>query len=174
FAFDIPDKWGDNDAVSFAVNVSQFCSLAAGQHTGVVMFTVYDAQKAPLRRILVQPIVGRFRKHLQIIPPDCIARFFSDSFCEFTLMKQSGSRWSKLVSYCCSIEESIYLEQKMISLLTALEFFLKNYLIEKEQSEQNVNEADLTALIGWFRRVAGQPIPSEYSEHDIRMLRNQT
>jgi hypothetical protein len=172
FSFHIPGTWNDDEAIAWAVDVSFFCSFVAGVQVGIPLITFYDTDGKPLKRLLRQPIVGKFRKPSRIIPPDSIPQFFSECFAAHINMKETNQAWSKLASYCSSIEDSIFLEQKLVSLLTALEYFLVTSLIEKGQAAEKVTEADLPGLVGQFRRVTQIPIPKEYSEDDIRLLRN--
>lgn len=82
-------------------------------------------------------------------------------------------RWRKLASYCGSVEACATLEQRFASVATALEFTMRNVLIERGESVEAVERLDLTALIARVRQVAGWRIPKHYMAGDRwRLLRN--
>jgi hypothetical protein len=78
-----------------------------------------------------------------------------------------------LASYCGSLEDPPFLEQKFASLIMALEYFMRNSLIERGQAESTVAALDFPALIVAVRKQLGWDIPKHYmAKHTVRLLRN--
>jgi hypothetical protein len=48
-------------------------------------------------------------------------------------MKQAHAPWAKLATYCASLEDAPFLKQKFGSMVMAIEFFIRNCLIEAGQ-----------------------------------------
>jgi hypothetical protein len=88
-------------------------------------------------------------------------------------MKQAHVPWVKLASYCASLEDAPFLEQKFASLVMAIEFFIRNCLLEAGQPEDRVTALDFGGLIGGGRKHLGWQIPKHYTTKEItRLLRN--
>ena len=89
-------------------------------------------------------------------------------------MQGSALPWRKLTSYCASIEDGSYLEQKVSSLMTALEFFTRTSLHEMTPLDRAAhNDMTLPDLIGAARKELAWDIPKHYTERELyRLLKN--
>jgi hypothetical protein len=102
-----------------------------------------------------------------------LARLFRETFGTYVTMRRSHVPWRKLPSYCGSIEDSPYLEQKFASLVMALEFFMRNSLIEGGRPEKDVSVLSFPDLIGATRKQLNWHIPKHYTAGEAsRLLRN--
>ena len=86
----------------------------------------------------------------------------------------ASALWQCLPFFCASIEDSPYLEQKVATLMAALEYLIRSSLVEAGQySPKNAQKLDLDDLLGAARHKLGWKIPNHYtakSRH--RLLRN--
>lgn len=105
---------------------------------------------------------------------DCdLPRLFSESFSNHRAMQRSPLAWYKLPSYCGSLEDSPYLEQKFASLMASVEFFTRTSLIEGGLDEDSATKLDFTDLIGKARRDLGWLVPKHYKSGALtRLVRN--
>jgi hypothetical protein len=171
-AFETGPNESDDALLDFSVDVAALCTFAAGAAVSVAMLSLLDAKGALVRRVVPQPVVSRFREN-DIVQDFLLPRLFSEAFGKYIRMKQAHAPWLKLASYCGSLEDSPFLEQKFASLIMALEYFMRNSLIERGQSERAVTTLDFPALVGATRRHLGWEIPKHYmAKHTIRLLRN--
>ena len=89
-------------------------------------------------------------------------------------MRKSSLPWKRLPYVCACIEDAPYLEQKFASLMMALEFFLKNILIEDGRiSDEKIEKMTLENLINAARGVLRWDIPKHYTPKKLfPQLRN--
>lgn len=171
-AFEAGPKESDDALLGFSADVAALCAFAAGAAVSVAMLDLLDAEGALVRRLVPQPVTSRFREN-DIVEDFLLPRLFSEAFGEYIRMKQAHAPWLKLASYCGSLEDPPFLEQKFASLIMGLEYFMRNSLIERGQPENAVTTLDFPALIGATRKHLGWKIPKHYmARHTIRLLRN--
>jgi hypothetical protein len=107
-----------------------------------------------------------------VIPDGQIQRFFEECFSKHQSMRRD-TRWRKLSSYCGTVEACPTLEQKFMSVAIALEFVMRNALIDAGEPAATVERLDLGPLVGRVRRRIGWQLPSHYEPNDRwRLLRN--
>ena len=140
-AFDAYDGECDDVLLAFAADVAALCTFAAGVGVSVAMLVLIDEEGALARRIIPQPVTARYRER-EVVPDFLLPRLFPNAFAEYRRMKQAHAPWGKLASYCASLEDPPYLEQKFSSLITAVEFFVRNCLIERGQPEEEVTKLE--------------------------------
>lgn len=109
-----------------------------------------------------------------VVPDPQLPQYFSETFGAYVAMRSTNRRWRKLPSYCGSLEDCPYLEQKFASLMIALEFFIRNCLLETGTPEARLSKAtNLSDLIGAARRDLQWNVPKHYDPGDTtRVLRN--
>jgi hypothetical protein len=172
FSFEPVVGEDDETLLLFAQDVATICTFARGASVSVAMLEMRDAQNAVVRRIITQPIKSQFITR-EVIPDHQLPRLFQEGFSTFVTMRESHSVWTKLHSYCGSVEDSPYLEQKFASLMMALEFFMRNCLIERGQPPNIISTLTLDDLIGATRRILSWNVPKHYTaKHVTRLLRN--
>lgn len=78
------------------------------------------------------------------------------------------------MTYCGSIDDAPYLEQRFASLMMAIEFFIRNSLVEGGLNEDEVGRLDdLPSLIGAARKDLGWTVPKHYTARNtVRQWRN--
>ncbi len=170
--FDIDADESDETVSAFAYDVSELCTFAAGTAVSVAALSLVDANGRVVRRVVPQPVGSRYRA-TEIVDDFALPDFFSATFVEYRRMKQIHTPWRRLASYCGTLEDSPYLEQKFASLMMALEYFMRNSLIEGGQTESRVAGLDFLQLIGATRKDLGWQVPKHYvARHTVRLLRN--
>ncbi len=171
-AFDAHDGESDDVLLTFAADVAALCTVAAGTGVSVAMLDLTGEEGSLVRRIIPQPVTARYRDR-EVVPDFFLPQLFSNGFAEYRRMKQAHAPWGKLASYCASLEDPPYLEQRLSSLITAIEFFVRNCLIEQGQPEAEVAKLDFPELIGAARKHLCWNIPKHFTAKDtIRLVRN--
>jgi hypothetical protein len=170
--FDVDSSESDDGVMAFCIDAGAILTFAAGTAVNVAMLDLLDASGRLVRRIVPQPVTSRFREN-GIIADFHLPRLFSETFDNYVRMKPAHAPWLKLASYCGSLEDPPCLEQKFASLIMALEYFMRNCLMERGQAESTVTTLDFPALIGATRKHLGWDIPKHYmAKHAVRLLRN--
>jgi len=171
-AVSLRDGEGDDDLLAVATDIAGLCTIAAGGTVSVAMLTFLDEDGRTVRRLIPQPVTSRYRRN-GIVDDRWLVQFLSSTYPAFAAMKQAHEPWRKLSSYCGSLEDPPYLEQKFAALMMAIEFFARNCLIEEGQPEQVVAKLDFPALVGAAKRKLGWDIPKHYTARDaVRLWRN--
>jgi len=171
-AFDAHDGESDEVLLALAADAAALCTFAAGTGVSVAMLDLLDQEGALARRVVLQPVTARYRE-TEVVVDFQLSRLFSEAFAEYRRMKQAHAPWGKLASYCASLEDPPYLEQKFSSLITAVEFFIRNCLIEAGQAEDDITNLEFAKLIGAARKHLGWQIPKHYSTKEtVRLVRN--
>jgi hypothetical protein len=172
FCFEASAQEDDAQLMQFAADVAAICTVARGASVTVVMLEMRDADDAVVRRMLPQPVQSQYRDH-EIVADEHLQRLFRETFSNYVTMRHTHRRWRKLPSYFGSIEDCPYLEQKFASLMMALEFFMRNCLIEAGQSEDEVSSLTFHELIGATKNRLSWNVPKHYSVGQAtRLLRN--
>jgi hypothetical protein len=172
FSVDVTSSESDDEVMSFCADVASLCTFVSGAGVSVAMLDLLDRDAAIARRVIPQPVISRFRRS-GIVDDTDIAEFFHLAFDEYVTMKRIHPAWRRLASHCGSLEDAPYLEQKFASLVMALEFLMRNCLLEKGQPEAWVSKLDFLGLIGAARKHLGWDIPKHYvARHTVRLLRN--
>lgn len=162
----------DEQELAFAVDVAALCTFATGSTVNVAMMDILDGTGGVVRRVIPQPVTSRYRQS-EIVEDFHLPRLFSEAFAEYVEMKQAHSPWTKLASYCGSLQDAPFLEQKFAALIMALEFFMRNSLLERGQPPNAIARLDFSGLIGATRKHLGWDIPQHYmSKETARLLRN--
>jgi hypothetical protein len=168
----VAQRVSDEQVLAFTTDVAGLCTFASGVGVGVPMLDLLDGDGAVARRVIPQPVTSRFRRN-DIVDDIHIPEFFGVAFGEYVNMKQAHPAWQRLASHCGSLEAAPYLEQKFASLIMALEFFLRNCLLERGQPEKSVAKLDFLELIGAARKHLRWDIPRHYvARHTVRLFRN--
>jgi hypothetical protein len=94
------------------------------------MLDLLDRDGTIARRVIPQPVTSRFRRN-DVVDDWHLTEFFRVTYDEYVAMKKAHPAWQRLASHCGSLEDAPYLEEKFASLIMALEFFMRNCLIEK-------------------------------------------
>ncbi len=171
FTFATWDGASEEALVEFAYDVATACTFVAGDLTNPAVIELVDRNGCVAKRILPRPVESPFIGR-RLIPDDDIPRFFADCFEAHRRMRRDD-RWRKLASYCGTVEACATLEQRFASVAIALEFVMRNSLIQAGQPTAAVENLELGPLIGRARKVLGWPIPSHYTKNDRwRRLRN--
>ena len=171
-AFDVLPGESEERLLAFTADVAALCTFAAGSGVSVSMLDLLDAEGALVRRVVPQPVTSHYR-HNHVVDDFDLSQLFSQCFDEYTKMKESHRAWMKLASYCGSLEDPPFLEQKFAALMMAIEFFVRTSLVEQGQAERSITSLDFPALIGAARKHLGWDIPKHYmARHTIRLLRN--
>jgi hypothetical protein len=171
-AFDAHDGESDDVLLAFAADIAALCTFAAGTGVSVAMLDLMDEEGALARRIIPQPVTARYRDR-EVVPDFLLPQLFPNAFAEYRRMKQAHPPWGKLASYCASLEDPPYLEQKISSLITAVEFFVRNCLIEQGQPQEEVTKLEFPKLIGAARNHLGWNIPKHFTAKEtVRLVRN--
>lgn len=162
----------DEDLLRLANDVASLLTIAHGGSVGVAMVELLDADGQPGRRIVTQPVRSRYRDD-GIVRDFNLPRLFQESFEAHVTMRQSNLPWHKLPSYCGSLDDVPYIEQKFAALMMALEFFMRVSLIEHGAVEAEVAKLDWSQLVGATRKHLRWHIPKHYTARDTpRLLRN--
>jgi hypothetical protein len=171
-AFDTRDSESDDDLLAFSADVAALCTFAGGTGVSVAMLDLLDGDGAAVRRVVPQPVTARYGDS-EIVADFHLRRLFSEAFAAYRRMTQAHAPWAKLVSYCASLEDSSFLEQKFASMVMAIEFFVRNCLIDAGQLEDWVTTLDFAGLIGAGRKHLGWQVPKHYTTKETtRLLRN--
>lgn len=177
FSFETWNGATEDDLSAFAHNIASLCALISQQHTGIPVLSFLDSQGRVVTRLIGNPIESQFRASsvFGVHVPHGIQTAFRKGFIEHARMQQARLPWRKLWSYCASIEDAPYLEQKFATLMMALEFFMKNSLLEVPESPSvaDIEKMNLNKLIGKCRVTLGWDLPGHYTAKDLhRLLRN--
>ncbi len=176
FSFDAWDGASVDELARFADNVASLCSVVARQHTGIPVLAFVDDQGRVVRRRLGNAIESEFRsdyilRHMQL--DNGFPRLFRQCFDEHVRMEESDL-WKRMPSYCAGIDDPPYLEQKLATLMAAVEILLRNSLIEAgHYTPAEAERTMLPKLIGAARQFLGWQIPRHYTAKERhRFLRN--
>jgi hypothetical protein len=164
-----------DDLAQLAYDVASLCTILAQQHVGVPIVSFCAANGQVVARWIRDAIESRYRDRTvhDNLNAHFIAGAIRDCFETHVQMRRSALRWGHLPWYCASISDVPYLEQKFGSLMMALEFFMKNCLLELPNPPAGVEKRDLTELIGCCRAELGWDIPGHYTKKElVRLLRN--
>jgi hypothetical protein len=172
FTVDVRPGESEDETLAFGADVAALCTFASGVGVGVAMLDLLDRDGTIARRVIPQPVTSRFRT-TDVVDDWHLSGFFRVAYDEYVAMKKAHPAWQRLASHCGSLEDAQYLEQKFASLIMALEFFMRNCLLEKGEPEERVAKLDFLELIGAARKHLGWDIPRHYvARHTIRLLRN--
>jgi hypothetical protein len=167
FSFGAWEGASDEELATFAYDVASLCSYAVGQPTGVPVLTLLDAAGRAVKRIVGHAVESDFRPGGILANsevPDGVPRLFQQCFGEHVRMRQSPLPWRRLPPVCACIEDPPYLEQKFASLMMALEFFLKNTLLEDGRvPPAAMASKTLDGLVGAARGLLRWNIPNHYT-----------
>jgi hypothetical protein len=171
-AFDAYDGESDDVLLAFAADVAALCTFGTGTGVSVAMLDLMDEEGALARRIIPQPVTARYLER-EMVPDSLLPGLFSNAFAEYRRMKEAHAPWGKLASYCASFEDPPYLEQKFSALIAAVEFFIRNCLIERGQPEEEVTKLEFPKLIGAAKKHLGWNIPKHFTvKETVRLVRN--
>jgi hypothetical protein len=168
------DARGDSigDLLRLAEDVATLCTFAAGATIGIAMLDCLDMTGAVVRRVVTQPVRSRYQSQ-PIIADFNLPRLFKESFAAHILMRRSQLPWRKLPTYCGSLEDLPYLEQKFAALMMAIEFFMRTCLLEGGMASAMVARLDFNELVGATRKHLRWDIPRHYAPgRTTRLLRN--
>jgi len=178
FSFTAWDGASEDELVTFSHDISSLCTYATGQHTGIPVLSFLDSSGRIIKKLIRSPVESKFRMRGILDSahvPDGLAMLFQQSFDEHVKMSSSRLPWRKLASYCASLEDCSFLEQKFASLVMAIEFFMKNCLLEAVDvlTATQIEDKTLPQLIGMARKYLKWEIPKHYTAHEtLRLLRN--
>ena len=162
----------DDDLLGLALDVAALCTFARGASVGVAMLECIDSDGRVARRIVPQPVSSRYRD-VTVVDDVDLPRLFADSFATHIATRRAALPWRKLPSYCGSLEDMPYLEQKFASLMAAVEFFIRTSLIEGGLAEEPATRLDFAGLVGAARKRLGWEVPKHYNSGELtRLLRN--
>lgn len=176
FTFAAWPRASDDELMAFAHNVSSLCSYVVGQHTGIPVISLYDAEGRVVRRILRGVVESRFRavNALPVMHADRgLPRLFRQCFEEHCRMQQSD-QWRRLAPLYAAMEDPPYLEQKYATLMMAVELFIRNSAIEGGHlSPTEAERKTLPELVGLARGTLGWNVPGHYTQGErYRKTRN--
>ena len=162
----------DEDLLRLANDVASLLTIAHGGSVGVAMVELLDSDGRPARRIVTQPIRSHYLDDA-IVTDLNLPRLFQESFEAHVRMRRSNLPWHKLPSFCGSLDDMPYIEQKFAALMMALEFFMRVSLVEHGAIEAEVAKLDWNQLIGATNKQLRWHIPKHYTSRDtLRLLRN--
>jgi len=162
----------DDDLLMLANDIASLLTIAHGGSVGVAMLELLDGSGQAVRRIVTQPVASKFRDDA-IVADFHLPRLFEESFAENVKMRRAARPWHKLPSYCGSLDDMPYIEQKFATLMMALEFFMRMTLLEHGIPEDEVTVLEWNELIGSARAKLGWDIPGHYTRRDVaRLVRN--
>lgn len=171
FSFEAWDEASEGELMSFADEVATAGAFVAGQLTNLMMLELLDEAGQVSKRIVPQPVVSPFTSR-RVLSDEQIPRFFEECFSMHESMRRDD-RWRKLSSYCGTVEACPTLEQKFMSVAIALEFLMRNSLIDEGLSTETVEDMKLGGLINRVRKMKGWRLPRHYEDEDRwRLLRN--
>jgi hypothetical protein len=176
FSFEAWPGASDAELSAFAHNVSSLCWYVVGQHTGIPILSFFDADGRVIRRTIFNAIESKVRSScaLQVLhAEDGLPQLFRQCFDEHCQMQQSDL-WRRLPSFCASIEDPPYLEQKYATLMAAVELLIRSSLVEGGHLKATEAESkSLPTLIGMARGTLRWHVPSHYTEAErYRTTRN--
>jgi hypothetical protein len=172
-SFDVLLDESDAEVLEFATDIAGLSTIAMGGGVSVAMVEFADQSGRVVRRVVPQPVMTPYRQGNGIIGDFYLPEYFCTTFRTFVMMPKSHAPWRRLASYCGSLEAAPFIEQKFASLITAIEFFMRNSLIERGKAGQGVARLDFPKLVGAVRRDLGWDIPKHYmAKEAIRLWRN--
>lgn len=177
-SFEAWEGSSEEEIVKFVHSVASLCIYAVGQYTGVPLITLSDSDGKPVKRIINSPIESKFRQRGALderYVPNGTLLLFEQCFDEHIRMCASNLPWRKLSSYCAAIEDAPTLEQKFASLMMALEFLLRNSLMEgaTNLAAAQVERLTFSELIGAAKKYLGWKVPKHYAAAGlVRLIRN--
>jgi hypothetical protein len=176
FSFDGWEGASEGDLTAFAWNVASLCTIAARQHTGVPVLTFLDGDGRPVKRVIGEAIESPFRAGGNFRFPqldDALPRLFRDCFDEHVRM-QGSPLWARVPWLCASIEDPPYLEQKVASLMTAVEVLVRGTLVEDGRPTPEPPERmTFPTLVGTAKNQLGWDVPKHYTKGNRhQLLRN--
>jgi hypothetical protein len=93
-----------------------------------------------------------------------LPQLFRECFDEFARLRDS-ELWQTMPSFCAGVQDPPYLEQKMASVMAAVERLIRNSLIDA--GEANVDEfKPLPELIGAARAALRWDVPKHYTARE--------
>jgi hypothetical protein len=100
-------------------------------------------------------------------------KLFLKCFEEHVKMQRSPL-WNRLPSLCAAIEDPPYIEQKLATLMSAVELLLRSSLIEAgHYLPDQAQKLELPKLIGAARKLLNWEIPGHFTKGErFRLLRN--
>jgi hypothetical protein len=171
-SFEPRDSETDDDLMQFAQDIAAICTFAVGASVGVAMLEMLDADGAAVRRVVTNPVGSRYCPR-EVVSDIHLPALFRETFHAYVSMRQSDLPWRKLPSYCGSLEDCPYLEQKFAAVVMALEFFMRNCLIEAGRPAKEVASLTFHELIGAAKNRLSWEVPKHYAAGDTtRLLRN--
>lgn len=178
FSFAAWPEATEAELIDFAREVGEFCTYAAQQHTGVPVVALLDADGRPVKRLVgvaVQSHVRRDGPLDGLLYTNRVVRLFERGFDEHLRMNRPASPWRQLPSRFASVDDPPYLEQKFAALMMALEYLMKNSILESPASPPvaQVEEMDLSKSVNYCKGPLRWNIPKHYTASGLhRMLRN--
>ena len=115
--------------MEIALDVAALCTFAKGVSVSVAALETFDCDGQLVGRVITRPIRSRYRKN-GFVSDVHLPQLFRETFDSYRSLRAAPGSWKKLPSYCGSIEDPPYLEQNFANLITAIEFFMRNTLLE--------------------------------------------
>jgi hypothetical protein len=176
FRFDAWPGATEDELATFAYNVSTLCSVVARQHTGVPLLSFLDGTGRVVKRLISSPVESNYRSNyvLRFLHfENGLPALFRDCFEEHHRMSGTDL-WSRLPWLCAGIEDPPYLEQKLATLMAAIELLIRSSLIEHGATpSKDVEDLMLPGLVGAARKTLRWNIPKHYTAKERhRLLRN--
>lgn len=164
----------DDELLTFAYDVANLCTFAAGQLTGAPFVTFKETEDRVVRRILRQPVTSSFRDSAVVPMPFEFKRFFESCFEEFVRLRGSRADWSKLTSYVGSMDQCQFLEQKFATAMIGVEFLARQCLFDVMGVPiEQLEKLTFPALMGSARKRLSWDVPKHYKINEVaRVLRN--
>ena len=161
----------EHELIAYAYDVATACVFVAGQLTNACAFELLDTHGVVVKRVIPTPVESPYRS-TAVIPDEDIPRFFTECFAAHRAMRLD-ERWKKLSSYCGTVEACAVLEQRYMAVAIALEFVMRNALMDAGMTQNEVARLELGPLVGLARRLVGWAIPSHYEPNRRwRQIRN--
>lgn len=176
FTFDAWVGASEADLGDFAYNVASLCTIAAKQFTGVPVLAFLDAEGRPTKRVVGDALESPFRSRGVFRFPHlkgALPRLFKECFDEHVRLK-GNDLWNRLPLHCAAVEDSPYLEQRVASLMAAVEALIRGALQEgKHCTPEQAEGMTLSKLVGAARCHLGWDFPKHYTRQARHLdLRN--
>ena len=176
FSFEARDNETVGDLTQLADDIARLCSYVVGQHTGIPVISFFDSDHRVVIRKLRNPIVSKFRQRsfLRVMHSDKgLPQLFRQCFEKHQRLERDDL-WHRLPAFFAGIEDPPFLEQKIASLMAAVEYFIRSSLIESQNfTSKEAETKTLPTLIQEARDKLRWDIPDHYLLGDrYRRLRN--